>query len=288
MIEFDYRDTPTLQTLVLKMKQLTIEPNNTQFSLPNAYALALASKLAYAKEAEVLNKLSVQGFNGRFIDASKIAGSSQDTQAFIAHSGSVIVIAFRGTEKVPEDWCADAKMAFRTTPHGNIHTGFDDALDAIWDTLVDTLESVHQYGQSLWLTGHSLGGALAVLAAARLTLDIDRRIYKSINGLYTFGQPRVGDRRFVSELDQALKPRYFRFVNDNDIVPRVPDRLNQYQEGGSICFFDSEGKLHEDVGYWFKFMERIKGSLNQKLDLIPSFIEHHFIDHYIQNIEKNL
>lgn len=265
------------------MKSLTIEPQNTQFSLYNAYALALASKLAYANENVVINKLIEQGFNGKFI-----TGSQTDTQLFIAHSGSVIVIAFRGTEKIPDDWCIDAKMAFRDTVHGRIHTGFDDALSSVWDELVETLENVHQYGQSLWITGHSLGGALAVLAAARLTLDIDKSIYKSISGLYTFGQPRVGDRTFVTALDNAIKPRYFRLVNDNDIVPRIPDRLNQYQEGGSIRFFDSDGKLHADVGFWFKFLERIKGSLHQKLDMIPSFIEHHFIDQYIANIENNI
>ena len=141
---------------------------------------------------------------------------------------------------------------------------------------------------ALWITGHSLGGALAVLAAARLALDIDKSIYKSINGLYTFGQPRVGNRVFVKALDEEIKPRYFRFVNDNDIVPRVPDRLNQYQEGGSIRFFDAQGNLHEDIGFWFNFLERIKGSFEQKRDMIPSFIEHHFIDKYIANIEKNL
>ena len=72
------------------------------------------------------------------------------------------------------------------------------------------------------------------LSAARLALGIDKSIYKSINGLYTFGQPRVGNRVFVKALDDEIKSQYFRFVKDNDIVPRVPDRLNQYQEGGSI------------------------------------------------------
>jgi triacylglycerol lipase len=169
-----------------------------------------------------------------------------------------------------------------------VHKGFDKALDSVWSQITKTLEKVHQYGQPLWITGHSLGGALAVLAAARLALDIDQNVYKSINGLYTFGQPRVGDRALVTALDDEIKPRYFRFVNDNDMVPRVPDRLNQYQDGGSISFFDSQGSLHHDVSFWFAFLERIKGSYQQKLDMIPSFIEHHFIDKYIANIERNL
>lgn len=263
------------------MKQLIMEPNSTKFSIHNAYALALASKLAYAPEQEIRNKLATQGFQSEFI-----SDTNTDTQLFIAHSGSVIVISFRGTEDF-RDWLTDAGIGFRNTPHGRVHDGFDQALDSVWPAITQTLNQIQLYGQSLWITGHSLGGALAVLTAGRLTLEIDQSIYKSINGLYTFGQPRVGDRSYVTELDHALKPRYFRFVNDNDIVPRVPDRLSQYQEGGSVMFFDAEGKLHDDVGFWFAFLERIKGSFQQKLDLIPSFIEHHFIDRYIDNISKN-
>jgi len=264
------------------MINLSIEPNSTQFSQKNAYALALASKLAYESEQQIRIKLLEQGFNAEFINEA-----STDTQLFIAHSGSAIVISFRGTEKF-KDWLTNAGIDFRDTSYGLVHKGFDQALDSVWSQITKTLEKIHQYGQPLWITGHSLGGALAVLAAARLALDIDQNIYKSINGLYTFGQPRVGNRAFVKALDDEIKPRYFRFVNDNDIVPRVPDRLNQYQDGGSIRFFDAAGTLHDDIGYWFAFLERIKGSFEQKLDMTPSFIEHHFIDRYIANIEKNM
>ena len=264
------------------MINLSIEPNNTQFSIKNAHALALASRLAYKSEDTIRNKLQEQGFNSEFINEP-----STDTQLFIAHNGTAVVISFRGTEKF-KDWLTNAGIEFHNTSNGRTHKGFDKALDSVWSQIIKALEKAHQYGQPIWITGHSLGGALAVLAAARLALDIDQNVYKSINGLYTFGQPRVGDRVFVKALDNEIKPRYFRFVNDNDMVPRVPDRLNQYQDGGSISFFDSKGTLHHDVGFWFAFLERIKGSYQQKLDMIPSFIEHHFIDRYIANIEKNM
>jgi triacylglycerol lipase len=262
---------------------ISFESNNTKFSLTNAYALALASQLAYESEDVIRVTLLKQGFQTEFI-----TDKETDTQLFIAHSGSAIVIAFRGTEgsKI-KDWFTDAGFGFKETVHGRIHKGFDKALDSVWNEIETTLNKVHQYGQPLWITGHSLGGALAVLTAARLVLDLNDSIYKSINGLYTFGQPRVGDSKFVKELDEEIKPRYFRFVNDNDIVPRVPIRLNQYKDGGTICFFDGEGNLCDDPSFWFQFLERIKGSFEQKLDMIPSFIEHHFIKEYIANIEKN-
>lgn len=264
------------------MSDLSIEPNNTRFSLKNAHALALASKLAYEPENQIHNNLTEYGFNTEFINEP-----STDTQLFIAHNDSAVIIAFRGTKEF-KDWLTDAGIGFRHTVHGRVHKGFDRALDSVWSHITGTLVRIQQNAQSLWITGHSLGGALAALAAARFCLDIDQEIYKPINGLYTFRQPRIGDRAFVKALDNEILPRYFRFVNDNDIVPRVPDRLHQYQEGGSICFFDAEGMLHEDPSFWFEFLERIKGSYQQKLDMIPSSIEHHFIDKYIANIEKNL
>lgn len=264
------------------MSNLSIEPNSTQFSLKNAYALALASKLAYESENQIRDKLTEQGFNTEFINEP-----TTDTQLFIAHNNNAVIIAFRGTEKF-KDWLTNAGIDFRVTVHGRVHKGFDQALDSVWNQITGTLERVQQNAQPLWITGHSLGGALAALAAARFCLDIDQEVYKSVNGLYTFGQPRIGDRSFVKTLDNEIKSRYFRFVNDNDLVPRVPDRLNQYQEGGSIRFFDSKGILHEDVSFWFAFLERIKGSFEQKRDMIPSFIEHHFINKYIANIENNL
>ncbi len=263
---------------------ISFEPNSAQFSLKNAYALALASQLAYESKDAIRLALLKQGFQTEFIDEP-----STNTQLFIAHSGNAIVIAFRGTEATEiKDWLTDAGFEFQNTAHGRVHKGFDNALDSVWDKIVTVLNKVHQYGQPLWITGHSLGGALAVLTAARLVLDLDSNIYKSIHGLYTFGQPRVGDSEFVKALDDEIKPRYFRFVNDNDIVPRVPIRLNQYKDSGTICFFDAEGNLCDDPSFWFQFLERIKGDFNQKLDMIPSFIEHHFIKEYIANIENNI
>lgn len=266
------------------MSIIAIEPNNTKFSIKNAHALALCSQLAYQKSDIIQQKLKEQGFRSEFITSgSKDSPKDIDTQLFIGHSGTAIVIAFRGTENI-RDWMTDAKIHYVNVPHhGKVHHGFNDALDSVWPEVIKTLERVHVYAQSLWITGHSLGGALAALAAARLSLDE----HKPINGIYTFGQPRVGDRQFSREIDNELKPRYFRFVNNNDIVTRIPTRLGTYNHAGSVRFFDSAGTLHDDMSYWYAFLESIKGSLEDKLDLIPAFAENHFIARYIENIKKN-
>lgn len=259
---------------------LTFKPHATQFSLNNAHSLALAAQLAYKEAAHIRTTLAPQ-FIVEFIEDLKT-----DTQCFIAHNAEHIVLAFCGTTEL-RDWLTNAQFDFQSTLHGRVHQGFHRALDSVWPKITQTLTNVQQNAQALWLTGHSLGGALAVLAAARLCLDLDQDIYKSVYGLYTFGQPRVGDRTFVNTLDAELKDRYFRFVNDNDIVTRVPIRLNQYQQSGTVCFFDAQGLLHRDVSHWFAFLERLKGGIHQKMNMVPSFIEHHAIARYLNNIEYN-
>jgi len=71
--------------------------------------------------------------------------------------------------------------------------------------------------QSLWLTGYSLGAALATLRMSSLGEEA-----KPVNGLYTFWQPRVGGKTVARIFDLDLKSRMFRFVNNNDVVTRVP------------------------------------------------------------------
>src|SRR5690606_37727833 len=68
------------------------------------------------------------------------------------------------------------------------------------------------------LTGHSLGGALAVLATAVLKIGLRM----PVAGVYTYGQPRVGDAEFCRVYDQVLKDITFRYVNDADVVPHLP------------------------------------------------------------------
>lgn len=73
--------------------------------------------------------------------------------------------------------------------------------------------------RTLYFTGHSAGGALAVLATARW---LDEQPDKAFTGLYTFGQPRVGNARFMNALKEKSGERYFRFELLGDPVPGIP------------------------------------------------------------------
>ena len=76
------------------------------------------------------------------------------------------------------------------------------------------------------MTGHSLGGALAVIAAAEL-----QSRYNSVYSLYTFGQPRVGNDKFGQFMTGYI-PLTFRIVHYADEVPHVPQSILGYKHEG--------------------------------------------------------
>ena len=264
--------------------------DKTSFDLRNAFFLANASKLAYSPAPRVKRDVvSILGLDKvRFI-------AKEDTQLFIAQSSESIVVAFRGTQpnKI-KDWLTDADCRFLKSPLGEVHQGFYEALQRVWSNIDLTIKTYQDNSQKLWFTGHSLGGALAMLSAA-MFLDEPEKV----GGLYTFGQPRVGDVSFAKRFDKVLKERVFRFVNNNDIVPRVPPRAMKYADAGQFRYFNIFGQMFSDIKTWQLFLDSIEGfaekgisrfsELKQLSTIYPLIdgLEDHDMDNYIANIERN-
>ena len=138
--------------------------------------------------------------------------------------------AFRGTEADSiHDIITDAQFAFADWDNldERVHKGFREALDLVWPQLVAAIKPLAD--RRVWFTGHSLGGALATLAADRLVRERAREGLGELGGVYTFGSPLVGDRRFVDGFNSRVGDRSFRFVNDQDAVTRVPPPLVGYR-----------------------------------------------------------
>lgn len=94
------------------------------------------------------------------------------------------------------------------------------------------------------VTGHSLGGALAVLFPTVLVLHEERELMQKLLGVYTFGQPRIGNKQLAKFMEAQLNgpvPRYFRVVYCNDLVPRLPydDRTFLYRHFGVCLYYNS-------------------------------------------------
>jgi len=93
----------------------------------------------------------------------------------------------------------------------------------------------------LFITGHSLGGALASLYPVMLHYFNEHVDPERIGAVYTFGQPRVGDQKFSDYASEILKGKYFRYVYCNDMVPRIPfdGRSMKFKHFGTSIYFNS-------------------------------------------------
>lgn len=240
-------------------------PRALQFESDNAWALAHASEAAYTNNSDV-GALAVQwGFTTiQFFN-------SQGTQAYIMGRSDLIVLAFRGTEpdKI-EDIATDLRIRKIGGPlAGRVHRGFLMALLSVWDDY-ETDNGKHkgieralkeikkEVGGSpaVWVTGHSLGAALATLATAFLLEE-----GRPVQGTHTFGCPRVGDSAFVTALDARSRGRNYRMVNNNDIVTRVPPRSFGYDHAGEFWYLSEKGDLKNDPNSWYLFLDRGLGIL---------------------------
>ncbi len=220
-------------------------PEATGLNLVNAWWLCEASILSYSDEKSVKKEFAhikpdfkVKSFSGR------------STQCYVASNDGFLILVFRGTEiwgregetnllniikAVLADVITDARVRLVASGQGGkVHQGFKGALDEVWEKahLVDYLKSNDRDGRTFWFTGHSLGAALASLAWKRYT-----SLGNSVPHLYTFGSPRVGDGDFGKGFRQT-----YRFVNNNDIVTKVPPPLG-YQHVGDRLRFNPEGFL---------------------------------------------
>jgi len=221
---------------------MAFDPHANTFSLPNARLLAQAAAIAYRPEVECRAWAAANGLDAASLDFF----DHRDTQGFVVQNDDAIVVVFRGTQPGrPMDWFVDFEAIHRSWDHkiGSVHGGFHDAFKAVWGVALPggrriLPERLRARGnRTVWMTGHSLGGALAELCAAQTALVETI----PVQGVYTFGQPRVGNNSFAKTVNDALGSRIHRIVNDRDIVPRVPLFSMQFCHYGNLRFFDNEG-----------------------------------------------
>ncbi len=266
------------------MTDFKFDHDTTAFSLRNAYSLALAANLAYSNEQKieetVKNDWGLQ--DCRFITDNQGDG----TECFAMSNDDIIVVAFRGTEPDQiEDWITDLSFDLVDGPFGGkVHEGFNWAVNSVWETVEETIKEYQgSAAKSLWFTGHSLGAALATLATARFRVQGGR-----VNGLYTFGQPRTGDETFAKNFNNDFKPFDFRFVNNNDVVTRLPPRAMDYSHVGTLKYFTEDGELEDDMSWWGLFLDRMHGRIDDILVWGTDGVKDHSMLNYIDFLKKAL
>jgi triacylglycerol lipase len=221
------------------MPNFDFEPRAVGLSMRNARLLGQAAAVSYEDGAVCKRWAVSNGFDQAFdfID-------NADTQGFVAQNDEVILVAFRGTQ--PDhaaDWLSDleALPVEWEDIKGRAHEGFCQALRVCWRVAASEIlphRMLDPGARAVWITGHSLGGALAALCAAHA--HFIEKI--PIQGVYTFGQPRVGNEHLCEAVHAELGSRIFRFINNRDIVPRVPLFGMTYRHCGTEIFFDHNGQ----------------------------------------------
>ncbi|MFP4248037.1 MAG: lipase family protein [Armatimonadota bacterium] len=218
----------------------------------NAYLLALASAWIYpfivadctgCEESDIpalaRARMTHWGFDASTRLISRSAFGRFDSQALVATGDEIALVVFRGSEhpvKVTSrfvnalrDWVAtDADIAMDTVtefgPEVDVHRGFFRGFMAVAEQVEDAVRGAVADGRRLWITGHSMGGALATLAAPWL-----RQRGLPVSGACTFGAPMVGGVRLVNLFKRHPIDGFHRYVLKDDAVPRLPPEPLRYQ-----------------------------------------------------------
>ncbi|MEU5213110.1 lipase family protein [Streptomyces sp. NPDC020742] len=269
------------------MSSGTIDQRTTGYSLRHALCLARASELAYQDEKTIEDTARTWGFDRvrHHHTTFRPPFPLEDTQAYTLGGENMIITAFRGTEPANlRDWLSDATTPPRPGPGGTgyVHHGFGEALDSVWPQVRAALDGFRDNGQTVWFTGHSLGGALAMLAGARLHFE---EPFVTATGVYTFGQPRTCDRQLSQAFNTAYADRMYRFVNNNDIVPQLP--TEPFHHVSALRYIDSRGAIHPTMPVISGLVDHAKGYTADVLAPASDGVRDHFMGAYLNALEKN-
>ena len=199
-----------------------------------AWILASMSHLAYDrfeddKNPKLLELFTAKLKSGGFKLLEIYNSPETDTQAFLAANGDYAVLAFRGTEVTSrKDIMTDAKAKRIVDIEGRVHGGFRAAYESVKQKIEKGILGLDNI--PLYITGHSLGAALATVATQELENNPD--IKGRIAACYTYGSPRVGNTQY----DKNFKAPIYRMVNTTDIVTIVPLLAMGYVHIGDVRF----------------------------------------------------
>lgn len=227
--------------------------------------------IAYLEEASAAETVSQIGLRETlFVDRD-------GAQAYIFGNETDCIVACRGTE--PTEWNdvradLNALMAVAETV-GRVHRGFKQEVDELWPQIEERLV---KNTRTLWFTGHSLGGAMSAICAGRCYLS---HIRSNPESLFTFGSPRVGNKRYVTH----VKLPHYRWVHNNDIVARMPPAWLGYRHTGKIMYLDSEGRLRK-MSKAQRTRDRWKGFWSALKQWRIDHLADHSMHCYLRGIEE--
>lgn len=299
---------------VLQMIQKGVDWANCDFSYPKAYICSILSQWAYGKltpeekGASISKRIRILNFplsviHGQlilqqrafvfeeFIDELRLGAEGREqirvelldihvdqfVVAIVIRLQGIIFIAIRGTHDL-FDLIVDANIAKFSPPWGFMryyyHVGFYTTISKCFNKLRKIIQAQAQAGQLIYVTGHSLGGALSGVLCGAWNQS---RNYPHIHSAYAFGMPRYGNRRVMSVLDAP-----YVILNPDDIIPELVEAglgyANAPHEYSSVA---SQQVLNRtgwsNVGHY---------TFPEKLALLKKHLPDHGIENYITTIER--
>jgi hypothetical protein len=248
------------------LSQEKFDVDATSYSKINAWWLAELCRLIYRQEVDEAEP-PPKGPTRR--EVLKGAGFEQveffnesDTQCAViktldSTNPQFAVLVFRGTNAL-RDWLTNLRGAPVSWPGGGkVHEGFKEAIDLVWDEIDKCLNSVNL---PIFYAGHSLGAALAVLAASR----------RAARAVYTFGSPLTGDKEFAATLAGV---KVYRVVNNRDAVTTVPPL--GFHHIGELRYITHDGGMLVDPDDDTVARDRLK---RDRLPIFSSGWLRHFTD----------
>ena len=235
---------------------------------------AQLSRIAYGDKKQVLAKVKKLGFTGvEYYDRD-------GAQAYRIWNKTDVVIACRGTEPTQfNDIKADLKaFPVKSETVSRVHRGFKQEVDDLWPMIKeDILSKPALAKKNLWFTGHSLGAAMTTIMAGRCMHDPN---LQDPTEVYTYGSPRAGWKKYVKHLDVT----HHRWVNNNDIVTRVPFAFLGYRHDGTEHYMNAFGNIRP-LTKWQRVKDRWRGMwMGLKKGGIDNFSDHS-MDNYVKNLE---
>lgn len=234
--------------------------------------MAQCAQIAYMDGKEAKPEYKKLGYTThKFIE-------KDGAQMHLVSNKEEIVLCFRGTE--PKEF-SDIKADLNALPdrayngEGFVHNGFQTEVDKIWDDVLSALAKMKTDGKSIYVCGHSLGGAMATIATSRMA--------PGVNALYTYGSPRVGTRRFI----KSFSTPHFRHVNNNDLVCSVPPSFLGYKHHVKPRYINYHGKIR-NLTFWQRFKDQWRGRWRAFKKGMPfDGAYDHGMNHYCKYTKEN-
>lgn len=202
--------------------------------------VSAASYLSSKAYVHRLRKIGLKDHNYKLF-------KNKNAECYVTWDDNEVIVSWRGTQPTQiNDILDDLKITKQVTKYGKIHSGFKGYVDKVYKLVFEQVNRLMQNSnRKLYVTGHSLGAAAAIICTNRFEDKFD------VEACYTYGSPRPGGIKY----SVSVKTPVYRVRNNNDIVTKVPLKVLGYKHIGQLCYIDRKGVLRTGNVAWYVLLK---------------------------------